>query len=139
MNNLFRLAMMLRDEVQNLDEQQYGRLETAYHKAFPCDDESLEDMMVALDDVLSDLVTIGKEIEEDDDPSVVNHPSHYTYSSVEPITAIEAWQLPYHLGNVVKYVSRAGHKDASKTVEDLEKAAWYLDRYIKMLKGKGVN
>lgn len=134
MNNLFRLAMMLRDEVQ----KQYERLETAYHKTFPCDDD---EPLVALDDALSDLVTVGDTMKEDDDDysSVVNHPSHYTYSSIEPITAIEAWQLPYHLGNVVKYVSRAGHKDASKTVEDLEKAAWYLDRYIKMLKGKGAN
>lgn len=63
----------------------------------------------------------------------VNHPSHYTYSSIEPIDAIEAWQLPYHLGNVVKYVSRAGHKDKSKTLEDLKKANWYLSRYIMML------
>ena len=48
----------------------------------------------------------------------------------KPIDAIEAWQLPYHLGNVVKYVSRAGHKDKSKTLEDLKKANWYLSRYI---------
>ena len=64
---------------------------------------------------------------------MVNHPSHYTWSSIEPIDAIEAWQLPYHLGNVVKYVSRAGHKDKSKTLEDLKKANWYLSRYISNL------
>lgn len=63
----------------------------------------------------------------------VNHPSHYTWSSIEPIDTIEAWQLPYHLGNVVKYVSRAGHKDKSKTLEDLKKANWYLSRYINNL------
>ena len=64
----------------------------------------------------------------------VNHPPHYTYSAVEPITAIEAWGLGFCLGNAVKYISRAGKKDAAKTVEDLEKARWYLDREIARLK-----
>ncbi len=58
----------------------------------------------------------------------VNQPAHYTFSAVEPIDAIEAWGLPYHLGNVVKYVSRAAHKGAE--LKDLRKARWYLDRYI---------
>ena len=44
-------------------------------------------------------------------------------------------KLPYHLGNVVKYVARAGKKDPEKTVEDLRKAAWYLNRYIDLLEG----
>jgi hypothetical protein len=64
----------------------------------------------------------------------VSNPSHYTQGrSIEPIDAIEDWQLPYHLGNVVKYISRAGRKGS--TLEDLKKAAWYLDRYIKQLSG----
>ena len=60
----------------------------------------------------------------------VNHPSHYTDGDIEVIDYIEDKKLGYHLGNVVKYVSRAGKKDASKTIEDLKKARWYLDRYI---------
>lgn len=60
----------------------------------------------------------------------INHPSHYTTGNIEVIDAIEDWALPYHLGNVVKYVARAGKKDPDKTVEDLMKARWYLDRYI---------
>lgn len=63
----------------------------------------------------------------------VNHPSHYTDGSIEVIDYIEDKKLNYHLGNVVKYVSRAGKKDASKTIEDLKKARWYLDRYITIL------
>lgn len=63
----------------------------------------------------------------------VNHPSHYTDGSIEVIDYIEDKKLNYHLGNVVKYVSRAGKKDASKTIEDLKKARWYLDRYIDRL------
>jgi len=58
----------------------------------------------------------------------VNHPAHYNAGGVEVIDAIEAWGLGFNLGNVIKYVARAEHKGA--TVEDLRKAAWYLDREI---------
>lgn len=61
----------------------------------------------------------------------VNHPPHYDFGPHETIDVIEAWDLPYHLGNVVKYVSRAKRK--GKELEDLKKAAWYLDRYISLL------
>lgn len=63
----------------------------------------------------------------------VHHPSHYASSSVEVIDAIEAWELGFCLGNTVKYVARAGKKDPAKTVEDLEKARWYLNREIERL------
>ena len=66
----------------------------------------------------------------------VNHPSHYTFSKIEVIEAIEAWALPYHLACVVKYVARAGRKDPAKRIEDLEKASWYLLRFITNLKGE---
>ena len=61
----------------------------------------------------------------------INHPPHYTFGRFEVIDVIEDWGLGYHLGNAVKYIARAGRKDASKTTEDLKKAAWYLERYIK--------
>ena len=64
----------------------------------------------------------------------VNHPSHYTDGSIEVIDYIEDKQFGYHLGNAIKYISRAGKKDPEKTVEDLEKAIWYIQRYIKMYK-----
>lgn len=66
---------------------------------------------------------------------VVNHPDHYTDGGIETIDFIEAKKLPYHLGNAVKYISRAGKKDPEKTVEDLEKAVWYINRYISKLEG----
>ena len=62
---------------------------------------------------------------------MVNHPPHYNFGPHETIDVIEAWDLPYHLGNVIKYVSRAKRK--GKELEDLNKAAWYLNRYIQML------
>lgn len=64
----------------------------------------------------------------------VNHPAHYTDGKIEVIDFIEDKKLGYHLGNAVKYISRAGKKDPDKTIQDLEKAKWYLERQIKALK-----
>jgi predicted 2-oxoglutarate/Fe(II)-dependent dioxygenase YbiX len=58
----------------------------------------------------------------------VNHPQHYAGGGIEVIDAIEAWQLGFHLGNVVKYIARAEHKGTP--IQDLKKARWYLDREI---------
>lgn len=65
----------------------------------------------------------------------VNHPSHYTFGSIEVIDFIEDKQLGYHRGNAVKYIVRAGRKVPTREgmIEDLKKAQWYLDRYIKNL------
>jgi hypothetical protein len=69
---------------------------------------------------------------------MVNHPSHYggEDNPYEAIKVIEAWDLDedFYLGNVIKYISRAGKKDA--TIQELEKAKWYLDRKITRLKTK---
>ena len=62
-------------------------------------------------------------------PDPVNHPRHYKAGGVETIDFIEAKDLNYRLGNVIKYVSRAGKKDSDPLV-DLKKARWYLDREI---------
>ena len=63
----------------------------------------------------------------------VNHPAHYTFGNIEVIDFIEDKKLGFHLGNAVKYISRAGRKDTAKTIEDLRKAAWYLNRQIERL------
>ena len=65
----------------------------------------------------------------------VNHPSHYTRGRIEVIDFIEDQRLPYHLGNVIKYIARAGYK--GDKLEDLKKARWYLDRYINEVMGNG--
>jgi len=73
-----------------------------------------------------------------DEPSpkkeLVNHPNQYggKDNPYEAIKVIEAWNLGFCLGNTVKYISRAGKKD--ETVQELEKALWYLKREIKRLK-----
>lgn len=66
----------------------------------------------------------------------VNYPTHYTDGKIEVIDFIEDKGFPYHLGNAVKYISRAGKKDKTKTVEDLQKAIWYINRYIKLIERK---
>lgn len=69
------------------------------------------------------------------DAEAVRHPAHYGGDTTyEAIKVIEAWGLGFHLGNTVKYISRAGKKDQMKELEDLEKASWYLQRYINELK-----
>lgn len=59
---------------------------------------------------------------------LVNEPPHYLAGGIETIDYIEAKGFNYNLGNVCKYISRAGHK--GDTIEDLKKAAWYLNREI---------
>lgn len=59
---------------------------------------------------------------------MVNHPPHYKTGGIETIDFIEAKGLNYHLGNVVKYVTRADHK--GDRLENLKKAKWYLEREI---------
>ena len=66
----------------------------------------------------------------------VNHPAHYCTGKIEVIDYIEDKDFPYHLGNAVKYISRAGRKDPGKTVEDLRKAVWYIERYINLLESE---
>lgn len=59
----------------------------------------------------------------------VNHPAHYGGDTTyEAIKVINAWGLGFELGSAVKYICRAEHKGA--TIQDLEKAAWYLQHEI---------
>jgi hypothetical protein len=67
----------------------------------------------------------------DNDP--VNRPSHYNDGKIEVIDFIEDKKLGFCLGNAVKYISRAGKKDPTKEIEDLNKAKWYIERRIKEL------
>ena len=66
-------------------------------------------------------------------PDNVNHPNHYANGRIEVIDFIEDKGLGFHLGNAVKYISRAGRKNPDKTVEDLRKAVWYINRQIERL------
>ena len=61
----------------------------------------------------------------------VNHPQHYTSTpfGIEVIEIVEHYN--FCTGNALKYIFRAGLKNGSDEIEDLEKARWYLDREIK--------
>jgi hypothetical protein len=61
---------------------------------------------------------------------LIDHPQHYGGSDnpYEAIKVIEAWNLDFALGNVVKYINRAGKKGSK--MEDLKKAQWYMNRAI---------
>lgn len=80
--------------------------------------------------LLSALPSASPEAKQHD---AVNHPGHYNVGKIEVIEAIEDWRLCFHLGNVVKYVARSGHKGSQ--LEDLKKARWYLERKISELEG----
>ena len=66
--------------------------------------------------------------------SKLEHPDYYggdgTY---EVLKVIEALEMDFHLGNVFKYIARAGKKDPAKEIEDLKKAQVYLRRKIEFL------
>lgn len=61
---------------------------------------------------------------------MIDSPIHYggKENLYETIKVIEAWNLGFCLGNVVKYISRAEKKE--NIIQDLEKAQWYLQREI---------
>tara|TARA_R100000808_G_scaffold12686_1_gene31455 strand:- start:4048 stop:4341 length:294 start_codon:yes stop_codon:yes gene_type:complete len=61
----------------------------------------------------------------------VNHPSHYTFSKIEVLDAIEEWGVNFHTGNIIKYLLRAGRK-TENPIQDLQKAEFYLKRLIKL-------
>lgn len=62
----------------------------------------------------------------------VNNPAHYQFSNGAQVIDITE-NMNFNLGNVIKYVARAGRKDADKLVEDLEKAKFYLERELARL------
>jgi len=67
--------------------------------------------------------------------NLIFHPPHYIAGRrFEPIDVIEDWNLDFHLAQVLKYVSRAGRKDDSPLLLDLEKARYYLERRINLEK-----
>jgi hypothetical protein len=76
--------------------------------------------------------------EQQESYEYVNHPKHYGGESnpYEVIKVIEALEMDFHLGNTFKYIARAGKKGSDKEIQDLEKALWYLQRKIEIIKNK---
>lgn len=69
----------------------------------------------------------------------VSHPSHYNVGKIEVIDFIEDKKLNFNLGNAVKYIARCQYKvGGAKRIEDLEKAAWYINHQIGVWKKEEV-
>ena len=92
-------------------------------------DSCLDDICKALEISRGDIL-----LNEKDKKEMVNHPSHYNMGKYEAIDVIEDWNLNFNLGNAVKYISRAEHKD--NIVQDLKKALWYIEREIQRIENK---
>jgi len=74
---------------------------------------------------------MNQETQQQDPADPVNHPSHYAAGRrFETIDVIEGWGLGFHVGNALKYLSRCGRKPGADEVQDIEKAAWYLQRWL---------
>lgn len=108
--------------------------------------DSIDDQMRKVQDfgeetesIMTKGVYPGEEYKEEHDP--VNHPSHYNQFGIECLTAIEASMTPveyrgYLKGNCQKYIWRYVYK--GKPVEDLKKAAFYLNKLIEKVEQNGV-
>ena len=87
------------------------------------------------------LVYTNKKQTEINEKDNVNHPSHYTWLKEKcGIEVIDITRhMDFNLGNAIKYILRAGHKkdyylhSKQKEIEDLKKAAWYINDKIKQL------
>lgn len=78
----------------------------------------------------STIASLKAEIDRYQATDSINHPKHYTQGKIESIDVVEDWNLGFHDGNALKYIARWRHKGG---VEDLKKAAWYLNRLISSL------
>lgn len=87
---------------------------------------TMKEIIIKKDDIKDISVTTDKK--HNPISNVIDHPSHYNRGKIEVIDFIEDQGLSFHLGNVIKYIARAGSK--GDKLEDLKKARCYLDRYI---------
>lgn len=78
----------------------------------------------------------SKEETKSSQEDLVNHPKHYTSDP----SGVECIQITRHrnfnVGNALKYLWRNGLKDGNSSIQDLEKAIWYLKDEIKRLNGE---
>ena len=92
------------------------------HKAGIKDNQSADDAHAHTSEQLADI----------ERREAVDHPDYYKRGGIEAIDVIEAWELGFHLGNVVKYIARCGRK-SDNVLGDLKKASWYLNREIERM------
>ena len=109
--------------------------EGKWYKVKSADEKALEEYAKGVDFLKENV--FGDSEEKAEITSHVNSPKHYNKGKIEVIEYIEDQDLGFCLGNAIKYISRAGSKQdfegqdqITKTVEDLRKAIWYIERRI---------
>jgi hypothetical protein len=70
---------------------------------------------------------------------VITNPKHYERYAIEPVSFIMNNELPFWMGNVIKYIMRAGYKSNTAEITDLNKAKRYIDMRINQLEGREPN
>ena len=96
--------------------------------AFDFKQMNSNDYLYNLDPYMTDILLDHKQMMGEYDE--VSCPKHYTEGrKFEPIDVIEDWNLSFHLGNALKYISRAGKK--GNYITDIQKAIFYLERDLK--------
>lgn len=119
-----------------VDDKMYVPFRKAYLVELSVNNEVvifLEDELEVVEDGDTYENEWGKDKPDEQEDNVISHPSYYT-QGIECMDYIESHKLNYARGNIIKYVTRAGLKDKSKEVEDLEKARWYINREIERIK-----
>jgi hypothetical protein len=122
----YQIAYMVRKEMQNVKTPKAKPLTGKFKRiALFSSNRPILNPEIIIEEPQSVLDTINPECVKSDP---VNHPAHYKIGGIETIDFIEAKALGYHLGNAVKYITRADHK--GNRLQDLQKAKWYIDRAI---------
>lgn len=121
-------------KVKKAENHMIKTVERLYKKP-PTNPSKLMKAIVQMDREMAAVRQLDKEMLKFSKPDLVNKPPHYTDGGVDTLKFIEAKDLNFRLGNVVKYVSRCGKKMGVNPIEDLEKARFYLDREIAARKG----
>jgi len=118
-NTTYQIAYMVRKEMENVKTPKAKPLTGKFKRiaAFTSNRP-----------ILNPEITVEEINIEAPKADPVNHPAHYKVGGIETIDFIEAKSLGYHLGNAVKYITRADHK--GNRLQDLQKAKWYIDRAI---------
>jgi hypothetical protein len=119
-NTTYQIAYMVRKEMQNVKTPKAKPLTGKFKRI---------GLFSSNKSILNPEITIEESVKPEEPKSdPVNHPAHYKVGGIETIDFIEAKALGYHLGNAVKYITRADHK--GNRLQDLQKAKWYIDRAI---------
>ena len=79
------------------------------------------------------------ELQANKQSDVIKNPKHYEQYEFEPVSFIMKNELSFWMGNVIKYIMRAGTKENTDEIQDLKKAIRYIEMRINQLEGKEPN